>query len=70
MVIVDGVTSADGVKLPYTAIAGAAEKTADGVRANDEIVLKANTTYVIRYEEITATTRVIIHFEWYEDLGQ
>ena len=70
MVIVDGVTSANGVKLPYTAIAGAAEKTADGVRANDEIVLKANTTYVIRYEEITATTRVIIHFEWYEDLGQ
>lgn len=69
LVIVDGVTSADGVKLPYTAIAGAAEKTADGVRANDEVILKSNTTYVVRYEEITATTRIIIHFEWYEDLG-
>ena len=67
--IIDGVTSADGVKLPYTAIAGAAGKTADGVRANDEVILKNNTTYVIRYEEITATTRLIIHFEWYEDLG-
>ena len=67
--IVDGVTSADGTKLPYTAIAGAAEKTADGVRANDEVILKSNTTYVVRYEEITATTRLVIHFEWYEDLG-
>lgn len=67
--IVSGVTSNNGTKLPYTAIAGAAEKTADGVRANDEVILKNNTTYVIRYEEITATTRLIIHFEWYEDLG-
>lgn len=67
--IVSGVTSNDGTKLPYTAIAGASEKTADGVRANDEVVLKNNTTYVIRYEEITPTTRLIIHFEWYEDLG-
>lgn len=69
MTIVSGVTSSNGTKLPYTAIAGAAGKTADGVRANDEVILKNNTTYVIRYEEITATTRLIIHFEWYEDLG-
>lgn len=69
MTIVSGVTSSNGTKLPYTAIAGASEKTADGIRANDEVVLKNNTTYVIRYEEITATTRLIIHFEWYEDLG-
>lgn len=69
MTIVSGVTSSNGTKLPYTAIAGASEKTADGVRANDEVVLKNNTTYVIRYEEITPTTRLIIHFEWYEDLG-
>lgn len=67
--IVSGVTSNNGTKLPYTAIAGAAEKTADGVRANDEVILKSNTTYVVRYEEITATTRLVIHFEWYEDLG-
>lgn len=69
VVIVDGVTSSNGTKLPYTAIAGAAEKTADGVRANDEFILKSNTTYVVRYEEITATTRLVIHFEWYEDRG-
>lgn len=67
--IVDGVTSSDGTKLPYTAIAGAAEKTSDNVRSLDEVVLKNNTTYVVRYEEITATTRVVIHLEWYEDLG-
>lgn len=67
--IVSGVTSNNGTKLPYTQIAGAAEKTADSVRANDELILKSNTTYVVRYEEITATTRLVIHFEWYEDLG-
>lgn len=69
VVIVDGVTSADGTKLPHTTIAGAAGKTAETVRAQDEIILKSNTTYVVRYEEITATTRLIIHLEWYEDLG-
>ena len=65
----DGVTSADGTKLPYTSIVGAAEKTSDSGRAQDEVILKSNTVYVVRYEEITATTRLVIHFEWYEDLG-
>ncbi len=48
---------------------GAAEKTSDSGRAQDEIILKSNTVYVVRYEEITATTRLVIHLEWYEDLG-
>jgi hypothetical protein len=69
MVIISGVASIDGTRLPYTAIAGAAERTTAVNRAVDEIDLKSDTTYVIRYEEITATTRIILRFEWYEDLG-
>jgi hypothetical protein len=67
--IVEGVTSTDGTKLPYTEIVGAAEKTSGSGRGIDEVVLKSNTTYVLRFEEITAMTRLIIHLEWYEDLG-
>lgn len=68
--ILEGVTvTGTGTKLPYTAIAGASEKTADVSRALDECLLKSNTIYLVRYEEITATTRLVIHFEWYEDLG-
>ena len=69
MTIIDGVTSSKCTRLPYTAIAGAGEKTSETTRANDKVVLKSNTTYVIRYEEITATTRLVLHFEWSEDLG-
>jgi hypothetical protein len=69
MSVISGVTSNDGTRLPYTAIVGASEKTTASNRAIDEIDLKSNTTYVVRYEELTATTRLVIRFEWYEDLG-
>jgi hypothetical protein len=67
--IVSGVTSNDGTRLPFTMIVGTAENTSSVDRAVDEVVLRSNTTYVVRFEEVTAMTRVVIRFEWYEDLG-
>lgn len=69
-VIRSGVTNVTtGVLLPHTFIAAATEKQGDTDRVSDEIVLKSNTVYRVVLEEITATTRVILHFEWYEDLS-
>lgn len=69
-VIRSGVTNVTpGVLLPHTFIAAAAEKQGDTDRVADEVVLKSNTVYRVVLEEITAATRVILHFEWYEDTG-
>lgn len=68
--IQEGVTiTGAGTKLPYTIIVGAAEKVSGGDRALGECILKSNTIYAMRYEEITATTRLIITLNWYEDLN-
>lgn len=70
LVITSGVTNTTpGTLLPHTFIAAAAEKQGDTNRVADEIVMKSNTEYRVVLEEITATTRCILHFEWYEDLG-
>lgn len=58
-----------GTLLPHTFIAAAAEKQGDTSRVSDEIVLKSNTIYRVKLEEITAATRAVLHFKWYEDLG-
>lgn len=70
LTILQGVTNATpGTLLPHTFLVAAAEKQGDNNRSNDEIVLKSNTEYRVVLEEVVATTRAILHFEWYEDLG-
>lgn len=70
MAILQGVTNVTpGTLLPHTFIVAAAEKQGDSNRSNDEVILKSNTEYRVVLEEVAATTRAIMHFEWYEDLG-
>jgi hypothetical protein len=70
MTIKSGVTvTAPGTRLPYTNFISGGTRGAGESRSLDEIVLKSNTIYTVVFEEITAITRVVLHFEWYEDLG-
>lgn len=59
-----------GTRMPNTAFLASGSKFAGAEnRTTDEWILKSNTDYLVRFEEITAVSRVAIHFEWYEDLG-
>lgn len=70
MTVTQGVTvTGAGTRLPYTAFVAAGQKVSSIVRGVDEIVLKSNTLYAVVFTEILAITRLVIHFEWYEDLG-
>ena len=70
MTIKSGVTiTGAGTRLPYSAFISGSVKSAGASRGIDEVVLKSNTVYGVIFEEITAVSRVILHFEWYEDLG-
>ncbi len=69
MTIYSGVTSSDGTLMPWTTLFASAGKTAQGTRSATEFVLKSNTKYRIDFTELSAATRVVIRFEWYEDLG-
>lgn len=70
MTVTSGVTvTGAGTRLPYTDFVAAGQKSSSIVRSNDEIVLKSNTIYAVVFTEISAITRLTIHFEWYEDLG-
>ncbi len=67
--IYSGVTSANGTLMPWTSFFASAEKTAQGARSASEFILKSNTTYRVDFTELAAATRLVLRFEWYEDLG-
>jgi hypothetical protein len=70
MTVKSGVTvTGAGTRLPYTQLISGGTKGAGESRGIDEIVLKSNTIYVAIFEEIVAVSRLVIHFESYEDLG-
>lgn len=70
MTVTQGVTvTGAGTRLPYTSFVAAGQKASSVARNLDEIVLKSNTLYAVVFTEILAITRLVIHLEFYEDLG-
>lgn len=67
--VYSGITSSDGTLLPDSQLFSAAEKVGSSSRAATEYVLKTGTTYRVDFTELTAASNLLIHFNWYEDLG-
>lgn len=64
-----GVTSTNGTLLPFSFFAGAGARAGDSSRSSGEFIAKASTTYRVDVIGLSAGTDIIVHFEWYEDLG-